>query len=85
MAYRYLEPTIAPRGAEIMNIEARKRIIANARLVNYQAPAPNDNQVGERQLVKQERRKPLQPYTSPVSEGLLELVKEEEKRANGGA
>ena len=84
MAYRYLEPTQAPRGAEIMNIEARKRIIANARLANYQSPTPNDFQVGARQIVKQEKRQPLSPYTSPVSEGLLELVKEEEARSNGG-
>lgn len=84
MPYQYLEPTQPPRGAEITTLEARKRIIANARLANYQDPQPFNGKVQHRQLVKQVRRIPLEPYTTPVSEGLTALVAEQEKRTNGG-
>ena len=80
MTYVYLEPTKAPRHAEIMNIAARRRIITNARLATYRIPVPNDNVVGHRQLVSQKKRKPLEPYTSPVTEGLLALVEEQNNR-----
>ncbi len=78
MAYKYLEPTIAPRGQEITSIAARQRIIANARLVTYRIPQFDNTDVGSRQVVKQSKNKPLAPYTSPVSEGLLNLVNEEQ-------
>lgn len=82
MTNRYVEPTIAPRGPEITSIEARHRINANARLSTYRDPVPYGNVVGYRQVFSQVKRKPLGPYTSPVSEGLMELVNGNERSAN---
>lgn len=84
MAYQYLEPTQAPRGPEVTSLEARKRIISNARLARYFVPEFDQGNQGHRQIIKQSKRKPLGPYTSPVDEGLINLVKESEKKINGG-
>lgn len=83
MANYYLEPTIAPRGPEVTSIEERHRINANARLSRYRDPVPNGMDTGYRQVFSQVKRKPLAPYTSPVSEGLEQLVENTERsRAN---
>jgi len=79
MANYYLEPTIAPRGPEITSIEARHRRNANARLSRYRDPVPNGMNTGYRQVFGQSKRKPLAPYTSPVSEGLTQLVESNER------
>lgn len=79
MANYYLEPTVAPRGPEMSSIEARHRINANARLSSYRDPIPNGMNTGYRQVFSQVERKPLAPYTSPVSEGLMDLVENTER------
>jgi len=83
MTYSFEEPTQAPRGANISNIEARARIIANHRLTRFFVPEFDNNVVDHRQVISQSKPKPIGPYTSPVTEGLLNLVKEESSR-NGG-
>lgn len=79
MANYYLEPTVAPRGPEMSSIEERHRINANARLSRYRDPVINGMNTGYRQVFSQVKRKPLAPYTSPVSEGLMELVENTER------
>ena len=84
MANYYLEPTIAPRGPEMSSIEARHRTNANARLSRYRDPVSNGMNTGYRQVFSQVKRKPLAPFTSPVSEGLEQLVEGRNRRDADG-
>lgn len=85
MVHKYREPTQAPRGPELVSLEGRKRVIANARLARYNIPPSNDKVVGHRQVPIDQGRPPkIGPYTSPVREGLMNLVEESMKVTSTG-
>ena len=77
----FLEPTQAPRGADVIALEGRKRVISASRLSNYYVPRFSDHVAGYRQMLGQPANRVLGP-TSSVQEGLLDLVQSTEGANN---
>jgi len=76
MPYNFEEPRPAPRGPELVSIEARRRVNINRQLEVNTVPRPNGNQVGYRFIIAESLEEPLKPYTNTVSEGLENLLDE---------
>ena len=82
MAKYYLEPTIAPRGPDVVALEGRKRVISAARLDGYRVPRFCEVVLGHRQVMMQPGTRLLGPL-SGVQEGLNDLVAGVEGGTNG--
>ena len=77
----FLEPTQAPRGADVIALEGRKRVISASRLSNYYVPRFSDHVAGYRQNPGRPAKRILGPLSS-VQEGLHDLVQLTEGRDN---
>ena len=82
MAKYYLEPTIAPRGPDIISLEGRRRVISAARVDGYRVPRFCTTVLGHRQVMMQPGERLLGPL-SGVQEGLKDLVAGVEGQNNG--